>query len=287
MRTVQNKLSDTEKAEILGIVCTPEFRDQSPDKIVPMLAQRNIYIASERTIYRVLSDANLQKHRRREKVSKANKPRELAATGPGQVWSWDVTYLPSKVLGKYFYCYVFMDIFSRKIVDWNVHDCESGVLASQLLRSSCLAENIDLNQLSLHQDNGAIMRGAEFTQTMSILGVQPSYSRPGVSDDNPFSESLFKTLKYRTWYPETPFCNVEDSRAWMTRFVGWYNDKHLHSSLKFVTPSERHRGEDVEILRIRDETYKQAQSRTPNRFANGTRNWIRQSEVILNPEKAA
>jgi transposase InsO family protein len=238
-------------------------------------------------MYRILSDANLQKHRRREKVASAYRPRELIASGINQVWSWDVTYLPSKLNGKHFYCYVFMDIFSRKIVGWNVHDNESGVLASQLLRSSCQAESIDMNRLSLHQDNGAIMRGAEFTQMMATLGVQSSYSRPGVSDDNPFSESLFKTLKYRTWYPETPFCSLQDSHKWMTRFVKWYNDDHQHSSLKFVTPSQRHAGQDSEILRIRDATYKLAQARTPNRFVNGTRNWMRQEQVVLNPEKVA
>ena len=286
-RQVHNKLTSEERTKFLDVACTKEFASLSADKIVPILASRGEYLGSERTLGRLLKIEKMNKHRRREKPAATPRPLALVATGPNQVWSWDVTYLPSRVIGKHFYCFLFLDIFSRKIVGWEVHEKECGKLASSLLMKTCKAEMVDHESLALHQDNGAMMRGAEFVTTMATLGVTASYSRPGVSDDNPFSESLFRTLKYRTWYPETPFASVEDASKWMSRFVDWYNGEHLHSGIKFVTPNERHSGQDAKILQQRHETYVAAKLRNPNRWTGNTRNWELETKVELNPKKLA
>jgi putative transposase len=286
-KKVHNKLSDDEKAKFLAIACTPEFRDLPPAQIVALLAQRGEYFGSERTLARFLATEKLNAHRRRELESHYKRPEPLVATKPNQVWSWDVTYLPTRVLGKHFYCYLFLDVYSRKIVGWEIHERECGKLASELLHKACRNEDVQLNQLSLHQDNGSIMKGAEFLSAVSHLGISPSYSRPGVSDDNPFSESLFKTMKYRTWYPEKPFASLESSRQWMSKFCDWYNTKHLHSGIKYVTPDQRHKGEDLEILETRHRTFVAAKERNPERWSGKTRNWDKVTKVILNPRGKA
>jgi putative transposase len=282
-KRVHNKLSEQEKTKLLALACSAEFQDLPPSQIVAILAQRGEYFGSERTLSRFLKSEKLNVHRRREKESSYRRPEPLVATQAGQVWSWDVTYLPSRVLGKHFYCYLFLDVFSRKIVGWEIHERECGKLASDLLYSACRNEGVAVNQLSLHQDNGAIMKGAEFLSAVSQLGISPSYSRPGVSDDNPFSESLFKTMKYRTWYPEKPFATLDSARQWMTKFNDWYNTKHLHSGLKYVTPSQRHNNDDTAILAARHKTYSEAKQRHPERWSGKTRNWEKETMVILNP----
>jgi len=286
-RRVHNKLTKEERDRFLQVACSKEFVDLSPSKIVPILATRGEYFGSESTLSRILKENQLNKHRRRERVATHHQPESLVATGPNQVWSWDVTYLRSRVLGKHFYCYLFMDVYSRKIVGWTVREKECGKLASDLLIKSCNDENVGYDELSLHQDNGAVMRGSVFMSTMSALGVKASYSRPGVSDDNPFSESLFRTMKYRTWYPETPFSCVEDASKWMNRFVNWYNEIHLHSGIKFVTPNDRHSGQDAEILKKRRATYEAAKELHPERWSGKIRNWDLETRIELNPKKRA
>jgi transposase InsO family protein len=180
---------------------------------------------------------------------------------------------------------MFMDVFSRKIVGWRVHDRESMELSSLLLTEICFKEGIDKKQLSLHSDNGGPMKGATMLVTMQSLGVIPSFSRPSVSDDNPYSESLFKTLKYCPLYPSKPFESIEAATKWVESFVAWYNDEHLHSGIKFVTPSSRHNGSDVEILEKRALVYKQAKLKNPQRWSKRTRNWDRIATVKLNSLK--
>ncbi len=226
--------------------------------------------------------AKLLMHRGRSKSKNAHRPRALTATKPNQVFTWDITYLLSNVRGIYFYLYLFLDIFSRKIVGFRVHDREAMELSAPLLVEICEKENIVDGQLTVHADNGGSMKGATMLATMEKLGVEKSFSRPSVSDDNPFSESLFKTLKYCPIFPTKPFESVEAAQAWVVTFVYWYNEVHLHSAIGFVTPSSRHSGLDVAILKQREIVYAEAKMKNPNRWSNKTRNWERVATVNLN-----
>ena len=268
-----NKLTDAERSQIIAISTGKEFCNMSPHQIVPSLADRGEYIGSESSFYRVLAEAELLSHRGRSKPKQIQRPAPYESLRPNQIYSWDITYLRSSVRGQYFYLYLFLDIFSRKVVGWEVHESESMELSSKLLENICLAEKIDKNQLHLHSDNGGPMKGATMLVTMQWLGIVPSFSRPSVSNDNPFSESIFKTLKYCPQYPSQPFENIESARAWVATFVNWYNNKHLHSGIKFVTPASKHSNEDIDILNKRDVVYAKAKERNPNRWSGKTRDW--------------
>jgi len=235
----RNKLSEIERQRVISACNKPEYADLSASKIVPSLADRGTYIASESTIYRILKEEKQMKHRLKSKpYRKINKPEPFIATGPNQIYSWDITYFPTNVRGLFFYLYLVMDIFSRKVVGWQVYDQESSALAADLMTDICGREGVKRNQVMLHSDNGSPMKGATMLATLQELGVMPSFSRPSVSNDNPYSESLFRTLKYRPEYPEKAFEGLGDARAWVEGFVDWYNCKHLHSAIKFVTPSK-------------------------------------------------
>src|SRR3546814_879604 len=198
----RNKLSELERQRVLAVANSKEFGHLAPSQIVPILADRGLYIACESTFYRVLKAENQLKHRGAQRPSQARtKPRALQARGPNQLFSWDITYLPTRIKGIYFYLYLFMDLFSRKIVGWQIYETESSELAAEVVRDICERENIAPHQVVLHSDNGSPMKGSTMLATLQALGVAPSYSRPAVSNDNPFSESLFKTLKYRPAYP--------------------------------------------------------------------------------------
>jgi transposase InsO family protein len=212
------------------------------------------------------------------------KPKEHIATGPNQVWSWDISYLPSSLRGQYFYLYLFLDVWSRKIVGWSVREKESMDDSSELIASLALKENVDVDQLVLHSDNGSPMKGATMLATLQSLGIVASLSRPRVSNDNPYSESLFRTMKYRPEYPKRPFARIEDATAWVAAFVDWYNNEHLHSSIQYVTPNQRHNGEDKDILKKRKAVYEAASKQHPERWANGTRSWEPIEVVALNPD---
>ena len=212
-----HKLSALERATLLAVANSPEFGHLPPSQIVPRLADQQRYLASESTFYRVLRDANQLAHRRVERVAqKRSKPRALYATEPNQLFTWDISYLPTPVHGLYFYLYLFLDVFSRKIVAWQVYAEENGANASELIRDLCRREQIAPGQLVLHSDNGGSMKGATMLATLKALGVLPSLSRPAVSNDNPYSEALFKTLKYRPEYPLEPFVDIAAARAWAT-----------------------------------------------------------------------
>lgn len=278
-----NKLSDEDREEIERICCSDRFKDLSPNVIVPILAEEGVYIASEKTFYRVLGDKSLLAHRSESSPSKKrNKPEELKATGPDQIWSWDITYLLSDIKGKYFYLYMIEDIWSRAIRGWEVYEIESSEYAAGLMERICVENNI--SEVTLHSDNGAPMKGATMLATLQRLGVVPSFSRPSVSNDNPYSESLFKTLKYTAGYPKS-FNSIEEAREWISGFVNWYNNEHRHSGIKFVTPMQRHTGEDKILLERRKETYKKAREKHPERWAKNTRNWDCIKEVYLNPDR--
>ena len=283
---VSNKLTELERQRVIKVANKPEYAALSASKIVPLLADKSEYIASESTFYRVLKSEKQLQHRLPSKpVRSVNKPRALKATAPNQLYSWDITYLPTLVLGLFFYLYMVIDIYSRKVVGWQVYEMESSALAADLMTDICQQENIERHQVTLHSDNGSPMKGATLLATLQELGVMPSFSRPSVSNDNPYSESLFRTLKYRPEYPEKAFNNLATVRAWVKRFVHWYNTEHLHSAIKFVTPEQRHKGEDKEILVKRKCVYQQAKSRHPERWSGEIRNWDQVDEVFLNPEK--
>jgi putative transposase len=279
-----NKLTAEERRRIVATATSVEFRDQSPKQIVPNLADRGKYLASESTFYRVLRSENMQ-HRRGAARAPTARPREHVADGPWQVGSWDITYLKSFVRGQFFYLYLVEDVWSRKILGWEVHDVESTDLAGALLqriRDEVGAE-VDLRGWVLHSDNGSPMKGATMLATMQRLGVVPSFSRPSVSNDNPFSESLFRTMKYVPEYPRDGFASVDAARAWVASFVTWYNHHHRHSGIGFVAPAERHDGRDIAILAARRATYERARRRQPERWARHTRPWKRPAVVRLNP----
>jgi len=250
-----------------------------------MLADKKQYLASESTMYRILREEKLNAYRGKAKPPERKKPEPYIAKNPNEIWSWDITYLARDIKGKFFYLYLILDIFSRKIVGAEVYECESAEHAAQIADGSYTKEKINGNNIVLHSDNGSPMKGATMLATLNKLGITPSYSRPSVSNDNPFSEAMFRTLKYCSQYPEKPFSSLKEARDWVNIFVSWYNNEHHHSAIKFVTPSQRHNGDDVTILEDRIKVYEEAKSNTPSRWSKGTRNWARVNEVYLNPGK--
>lgn len=280
-----NKLTAEERATVLRIVNSPEYRDRSPNQIVPLLADQKRYVASESTMYRIMRQEELLHHRGRMKAPVRRPPNAFVATGPNQVWSWDITYLKSPIRGVFFYLYMVVDVWSRKVVAWEVHEVESADLAAALFEETCVMLRLDPRGIVLHADNGGPMKGSAMVATLERLGVLASYSRPHVSDDNPYSEALFRTLKYCPEYPTKPFVDVAAARSWVLHFVTWYNGTHLHSGVRFVTPDDRHAGKDLVILAQRVKVYEAARARNPARWAKATRNWTPVNEVYLNPDE--
>jgi transposase InsO family protein len=286
VQTPRNALSDEERQAVLAVTNAPEHGHLPVTQIVPRLADKGEYIASESTMYRVLRAQRQLQHRAlsREPTSR-NAPRALVATAPNQVATWDITWLPAAVRGHFWYLYVVIDLFSRKAVAWQVYAYEDQSHASDLIRDYVFREVIAPNQLTLHADNGAVMRGASLQTTLKDLGIASSHSRPSVSNDNPFIESLFKTIKYRPNDPSRPFATLNDARAFADRLLHWYNTEHRHSAIRFVTPEQRHQRIDVEILKNRHAVYQQAKRNNPNRWSRHTRNWTYIPRVYLNPNR--
>jgi transposase InsO family protein len=284
-RTPANRLSEAERQQLLAIANEPEFAYMPPSQIVPILADRGRYIASESSFYRVLREANQLAHRGKAKAPRHNRPAPLQANASNQLWSWDITYLATTVKGCFFYLYLIMDVYSRKIVGWEVYDTESAEHAASVFHKAHLREGVGAESLMLHSDNGSPMKGATMLATLQRLGVMPSFSRPSVSNDNPYSEALFKTLKYHPGFPDKPFESLQQAREWVAGFQQWYNEEHRHSALKFVTPGQRHRGEDVAILEQRSRLYEVTRAQRPERWSSSTRNWEHEGVVFLNPNK--
>ena len=283
-RIPHNKLSGDQRDAILKVLNTPPYADLAPSQLVPRLADEGRYLASESTLYRLLRAAKQLTHRHAWARKRHTRPAPLAATAPNALYSWDITYLPGTLRGIFFYLYLFLDVFSRKIVGWQVYEYESSERAAALLQDICQREGIDKDQVVLHSDNGGPMKGATMLSMMQHLGVVPSFSRPAVSDDNPYSEALFRTVKYVPRYPGH-FVSVREARDYLEGFVHWYNEEHRHSGIRFVTPAQRHRGEDRAILAKRQRVYEQAKMQHPERWSGKTRNWDRIDVVHLNPEK--
>jgi putative transposase len=280
----RTKLTAFEHARILTVANSAEYCNQPPGQIVPRLADNGDFIASESSFYRILKQEKQLNHRSASRPRKHTKPKSLVAEKPNQIWSWDISYLPSLIRGHFFYLYMFLDIYSRKIVGFNIFEKEDGQYAAKVVSMAYLSEGIKEGEVTLHSDNGSPMKGSTMLEMLKNLGVVPSFSRPSVSNDNPYSESLFRTLKYAPSYPTKPFASIEAAQEWMKKFVYWYNNIHQHSNIKFVTPNARHQGLDNEILKKRTLIYQLAQQRNPGRWSKNIRNWEPEGKVYLNPK---
>ena len=286
--TPAHALTAREREHLLQVANEPRFADLPPARIVPMLADEGVYLASESSFQRVLREHGQTQHRGRAKAPRASRPPTThVATAPRQVWAWDMTFLRTTVAGRWFYLYLILDVFSRKIVGFEVHDTDDSVHAARLVRRTALAEGIHAmaHRPVLHGDNGSTFKATTVLAMLYGLGIKPSYSRPRVSDDNAFVESLFRTAKYRPQFPDKGFVDLQAARDWASQFVHWYNHDHRHSGIRYVTPAQRHDGHDDEILRRRHELYLQAREENPRRWARHTRNWTRVDVVTLNPER--
>jgi len=280
-----NKFSDEERQLVITTSNAPNYRDLSPKQIVPKLADTGVYIGSEATFYRILREEDQINHRERSRPATNNRPREKKADGPCQVWSWDITYLKSTIKGRFFFLYLIMDVWSRKVMAATVFSKECGQNSALMMVEAYHRHGVNPEMLTLHSDNGGPMKGSTMLATLQRLKVVPSFSRPRVSDDNPFSESLFRTLKYRPEYPSQPFASEQEAQRWVDGFVQWYNTDHLHSEIRFVSPDDRHYGKENAILNKRKEVYTQARQKNPNRWSGQIRNWEPVEIVRLNPEK--
>jgi transposase InsO family protein len=283
-------LSEAERAEVLRVANEPRFADMPPARIVPMLADEGIYVASESTFARVLRAHGQMRHRGRAKAPRQSRPPTThIATAPRQLWCWDMTFLPAQVAGRWFYLYLILDVYSRKIVGFEVHEDDDSDHAARLVQRTALAEGIHAmpreERPVLHGDNGATLKATTVLAMLWWLGVKPSYSRPRVSDDNAFVESLFRTAKYRPEFPSTGFADLSAARQWALAFVHWYNHDHRHSGIRYVSPAQRHEGNDLNILAARHEVYQGARERNPARWSGRTRDWSPIASVTLNPER--
>ena len=286
--TPAHALTEAERARIIEVANQPRFADAPPARIVPALADEGVYIASESSFHRVLHAHGQMNHRGRARPPRASRPpTTYIATAPRQVWCWDVTFLPTLVQGRWFYMYMILDIYSRKIVGFEVHDTDSAHHAAQLAKRAALAEGLHGMAVKpvLHGDNGATVKATTVTAMLDWLGIKPSHSRPRVSDDNAFAEAFFRTAKYRPEFPAKGFSDRDAARDWAARFVHWYNNEHRHSGIRYVTPAQRHDGQDKALLAARHELYQQARQRNPARWTGQTRDWTPVIAVTLNPER--
>ena len=260
-------LSREEQDRVLEMLNSERFRDVAPPEIFATLLDEDHYLCSERTMYRILRRQGLTTQRRQAMMRHYTKP-ELLATRPNELWSWDITKLHGPRTWTYYYLYKIIDVFSRSTVGWMIAYKESDALAQDLIAETCLRHGIEPGQLTIHADRGSSMRSRLVAQLLSDLGVTKTHSRPHVSNDNPFSEAAFKTLKYRPDFPEC-FGSIEDAREFCRRFFDWYNNQHRHSGIAMLTPASLHDGTSQPILQARAVTMIGAYVRNPERFVKG------------------
>jgi putative transposase len=258
-------LSNAEKAAVRTVLNSERFQDQSPREVYATLLDDGVYLCHWRTMYRVLDEYDEVRERRNQLRHPVYAKPELLATGPNQLWSWDITKLRGPVTWTYYYLYVMLDVFSRYVVGWMVAERESAELAQELTIAACTKQQIEPGQLTIHADRGSAMIAKSMTMLMSDLGVNKSHSRPHVSDDNPYSEAQFRTLKYRPGYPDR-FGSLVDARQWCERFFTWYNQQHHHMALALLTPADVHYGRSEEKLAQRQLVLQQAFAAHPERF---------------------
>lgn len=261
-------MSETERASVISLLLSEEYMDKTPYEIYFSELDRGNYYCSIRTMYRLLAKRELVVERRRgHRRMNYSKP-ELLANKPNQVWSWDITKLKGPQKWMFYYLYVILDIYSRYVVGWLIARRESALLAKELIEVTCDRQGIETNQLTIHSDRGAPMKSNSVTQLMDTLNVTKSLSRPHVSNDNPYSESHFKTLKYRPDFPER-FGSIQDAREICRKFFEWYNCEHYHSGLNYLTPYSVHYDESMKSVQQRQQTLSKAYRRFPERFRNG------------------
>jgi len=261
------RIDDDERARIRAVLCCEEFCDLAPAQIYATLLDRGVYLCSERTMYRILAEADLIGDRRRGHARRSYAVPRLVATGPNEVWSWDISRLRGPAVRVWFYLYVVLDIYSRKIVGWTIDHIESDKIAKRLITRICQREGISADQLVLHADRGAQMTSNTIAELLEDLGVTRSFARPRTSDDNPYSEAAFKTVKYRPDYPAR-FDSIDDARTWMRRFVAWYNHDHYHSALGYLHPADVHARACGPIIEARQNVLDAAYNAHPDRFRN-------------------
>jgi putative transposase len=259
-------LSPEERQTVIDALHSNRFRDQAPYEIYATLLDEGQYHCSIRTMYRILTakHGHVKERRRRHQRTHYQKP-ELLATKPNEVWSWDITKLKGPVKWTYFYLYVILDIFSRYVVGWMVAHREQKALAKRLIEQSCIKQNIEPGQLTVHADRGSSMKSKVVAHLLADLGVSKSHSRPHVSNDNPYSESQFKTLKYRPEFPNR-FGSIQDARAFCLPFFNWYNKEHRHSGIALMTPEQVHYGQSNKVFNFRSQVLSEAFEKNPIRF---------------------
>jgi transposase InsO family protein len=284
VKCIPRKLKDEEIEEIIDVCCSTKYKDCTPYTIYfSLLEEDSKYIASISSFYRVLRAHNKLHHRSRCKPpTSRNKPPEVIATGPNQVWCWDITWLATEVKGIYLYAYEIIDIWDKSIVGWAIHDREDAQLARDLFRS--LASKYEYENIHLHSDNGHPMKGISLLAFLYSLNVSVSRSRPRVSNDNPFIESFFKTMKYSVCYPGR-FKSLNNARSWMADFIDWYNTSHRHSGINYVTPHQMRSGEYKKIMEKRNQIIKEAFEKHPERWSQPPKQWIEEHKVYLNPSR--
>ena len=256
-----------ERQEVLDALHSPRFVDKSPAAVYAALLDEGSYHCSTRTMYRILHDHREVRERRNQLRHPNYKKPELLATGPNQVWSWDITKLLGPAKWTYYYLYTILDIYSRYVVGWVLASCENAGLARRLIRDSIDRQNVEPGELIIHSDRGPSMKSHTVAQLLAALGVVKSHSRPHVSNDNPFSESQFKTMKYRPEFPDR-FGSQEDGHAFCKPFFHWYNHEHYHSGISMLTPAMVHYGRAAEVLLARQTTLDAAFVARPERFVN-------------------
>jgi putative transposase len=266
--TPARALSSAERQQVLDVLHSERFVDTAPAEVVATLMDEKKYLCSERTMYRILASEDEVRERRNQLRHPHYAKPELLATGPNQVWSWDITKLKGPMKWTYFYLYVMLDIFSRYVVGWMVAQRENAELAKRLIHESCDKEGIEPEQLTIHADRGSPMKAKTTGQLLADLGVTKSHSRPHVSNDNPFSESHFKTFKYRPGFPDR-FGSHQDALSWSREFFPWYNQVHRHSGIAMLTPEMVHRGQAAAVLEQRHKVALAAYKAHPERFVNG------------------
>ena len=279
-----------ERDHIRQVLCCQRFGDLAPAQVYATLLDEGHYLCSERTMYRILHEKGLVRERRRGHRRRGHAPPLVHADAPRQAWTWDISRLRGPVLRCWFYLYVVLDIFSRKIVAWSIDTVESDKVAKHLITQACTREGIDPDTLTLHSDRGAQMTSNTIAELLEDLGVTRSLSRPRTSNDNPFSESNFKTAKYRPDYPER-FDSLETARAWMRRFALWYNHEHYHSGIAYLNPIDVHNGNAEQVVASRQEVLDGAYTDNPGRFRNHrpraahppTEAWINKPTVQTKP----
>ena len=291
--TPARALSAEEREEVRTLLNDERFQDQSPREIYAALLDEDEYFCHWRTMYRILDEHEEVRERRNQLRHPAYAKPELLATGPNQLWSWDITKLRGPGAWIYYYLYVMLDVFSRYAVGWLLAERESAKLAQELMTAACLKQKIEPGQLTLHADRGGPMIAKSMTMLMSDLSVSESHSRPHVPDDNPFSEAQFRTAKYRPDYPQR-FGSLADARQWCQQFFTWYNQEHHHTSLQLLTPADVHYGRAPEKLAQRQLVLQRAYAAHPERFVNGepttaplvTEVWINQP-AAANPTESS